>query len=336
MNKMSSPRLQFVKKLKYFLKGAATYFPAPLDRFFPRHQHQFFGRGSIRKEDISAKACYSLWLRQLVKLQENGCNVLNFKTAAEIGPGDSVGMGLAALLSGVEKYYGLDVVANALSSQNGILLDELETLFRNRTAIPDDSEFPKAKPKLSSYEFPHWILTDKILENSLIPERLAKVKSSAEALQTDDSPIRYYVPWHKKEVIEAGSVDLIFSVAVMEHIDDLDAAYAACGHWLKPGGIFSAVIDYKSHGTAGLWNEHYTYSDRAWRMVKGRCFYFVNRRVHSEHIGLLKKNGFSIVFDERYYSDNNLPRRRLSHKFRLISEDDLVTSGGFVIARKDL
>ena len=34
----------------------------------------------------------------------------NFSKIAEIGPGDSIGVGLLALLLGVEKYYAFDVV----------------------------------------------------------------------------------------------------------------------------------------------------------------------------------------------------------------------------------
>ena len=36
---------------------------------------------------------------------------------AELGPGNSLGVGLAGLISGAEKYYGLDVVKYSSSSE---------------------------------------------------------------------------------------------------------------------------------------------------------------------------------------------------------------------------
>ena len=51
---------------------------------------------------ISASYCYSVWLRHLVTTAGCGLNC-NPRTVAELGPGDSLGVGLAALLSGAEK-----------------------------------------------------------------------------------------------------------------------------------------------------------------------------------------------------------------------------------------
>jgi hypothetical protein len=52
---------------------------------------------------VSARYCYSVSLRHLSFLQRRGLRT-TFKTIVELGPGDSLGIGLAALLSGVERY----------------------------------------------------------------------------------------------------------------------------------------------------------------------------------------------------------------------------------------
>ena len=56
----------------------------------------------------SSRYCYSGWLRHLVKLHKHGFKVVVAKIG-ELGQGDSVGMGLSALLSGAKQYIGLDV-----------------------------------------------------------------------------------------------------------------------------------------------------------------------------------------------------------------------------------
>ena len=48
---------------------------------------------------VSARYCYSVWLRHLSMLYQSALPT-TFKTTAELGPGDSLGIGLAALLSG--------------------------------------------------------------------------------------------------------------------------------------------------------------------------------------------------------------------------------------------
>jgi len=72
----------------------------------------------LNREDIPKKAnaryCYSVWLRHLSILNENGLNT-NPSVVAELGPGDSMGVGLMTLLTGTKKYYAFDVVRHTNS-----------------------------------------------------------------------------------------------------------------------------------------------------------------------------------------------------------------------------
>ncbi len=59
----------------------------------------------------SARYCYSVWLRHLVLAASSGRLQAGVpRIVAELGPGDSVGIGIAALLSGAERYYALDLL----------------------------------------------------------------------------------------------------------------------------------------------------------------------------------------------------------------------------------
>ena len=105
----------------------------------------------------SARYCYSVWLRHLVLAAEHGA-AARPRIVAELGPGDSVGIGLCALLTGAERYLGLDVVRYASLERNQRILDELVGLLRARTPIPDAVEFPVVKPYLDDYRFPAHLL----------------------------------------------------------------------------------------------------------------------------------------------------------------------------------
>lgn len=261
------------------------------------------------------------------------------KVIAELGPGDSIGIGLAALISGAEKYYAFDVVKHANTERNLKIFDELVVLFRKRENIPGFEEFPELKPYLNSYSFPRHILTDTYLEMALDDKRLDMIKE--EILQGVPKSnkmgiqIKYVVPWYEKGYIREESVDLIYSQAVLEHIDDLDYAYQIMRKWLKQDGIMSHQIDFKSHETAKHWNGHWVYSDLAWRMLRGNRAYLINRQPLSAHIKLLEKNDFKIICSEKITNNSGIKRDELSDKFGYLTQEDLFTSGVFIQAVKN-
>ena len=265
-----------------------------------------------------ARYCYSVWLRHLVMAQR--CP----RVVAELGPGMSLGIGLAALISGAERYCAFDVVDLAADREaNFHIFDELVALFRARAAIPGADEFPTVHPDLPSYAFPHHLVPERALDE----RRLARLRASL-----DD--IEYVAPWFDAARIEPGAVDMIFSQAVLEHVDDLAATYAAMHRWLCAGGVMSHQIDYGCHDTAARWNGHWEHSDRLWRLMRGRHRFFLNREPHSHHLRLLRESGFEVVFAQTVESESRLEREQLAPRFRDLTADDLVTRGAFIRARK--
>lgn len=277
----------------------------------------------------TARYCYSVWLRHLVMADQNGLGTAP-RVVAELGPGDSIGVGLAALLSGAEKYFAFDIVEYASLERNAHIFEELVDFFRRKEKIPSSDEFPETMPQLESYDFPHHILSDARLNNACSDSRVERIRKSLADTRSTESVIRYVVPWHERHLVEKESVDMIFSQAVLEHVDDLTFTYRTFHDWLKPDGLMSHQIDFRSHGTAESWNGHWAYSDLRWKMIKGRRPYLLNRETHSRHLGFLRENGFRIVGDIAMKSPSELSRRELAARFRNVPEDDLTTSGAFI------
>lgn len=309
-------------KLKHLAFGMATFVPG-VNRLRIR------GTGGTD----SARYCYSVWLRHVVMARSSGLNPYP-KIVAELGPGDSLGIGLAALISGCDKYVALDVVEHANTKINTRIFDELITLFMNRTPIPGEDEFPKVEPYLERYEFPADIFSAQRLQRALEPSRIETIRNSISDFRREDSVIHYKVPWDDASVVETESVDMIYSQAVLEHVDDLAGTYRAMRSWLKPTGYMSHEIDFKCHGTADEWNGHWAHSDFLWRLIKGRRRYLLNREPRSTHIAILLAEGFKIACDKRVKSESRLTVNELAPRFRSMSADDLVTSSTFIQAKK--
>src|SRR4051812_4230367 len=176
------------------LKGAATYVP-----FLYRAERGATGG------TVSARYCYAVWLRHMKLLRDSGLRT-RFATVAELGPGDSLGIGLAALLCGASRLYALDVVRDADNQRNSIILRELAELLRSRAAIPGHDEFPDMRPRLSDYSFPRDVLPDALLDAMLKSRRVEEI-AAAVAGKSSQIEISYKVPWTQLRPADAGSVD---------------------------------------------------------------------------------------------------------------------------------
>lgn len=309
-------------RLKPLITGVSTYIPVLKNM-----------SGRKTGGTTSAEYCYSVYLRHLVMAAENGLNT-NPETIAELGPGDSIGIGLAALLCGAEKYYAFDVLEYANIEKNLSVFEQLLAMFRARKSIPSERRFPRVKPKLSDYSFPHTILDEHRMALALKPARIEKIRQAILSNQEHGEMIAYKVPWYAGQTIAPESVDMIFSQAVLEHVDDLCNAYSAMEKWLRPKGFVSHQIDFKCHGMFKQWNGHWACSAKLWKLIRGKRPYLLNRQPCSTHIQLLQSNNFSIVCQIPVYEPQGISRAKLAKEFRSISDQDFKTSGVFVQAQK--
>jgi len=281
---------------------------------------------------VSAQYCYSVYLRHLVIADQNGL-ATDPRTVVELGPGDSMGIGLMALLTGAEQYYAVDAVRHASSAVNLLIFDELTKLLTARTPIPSEGKFAEILPELGDYSFPTKILNESRLNQALAADRLSGLRLALASNLAAD-PIRYLAPMGRMHEIPGNSVDLIVSQAVMEHVDQLKDTYTECFHCLKPGGFMSHQIDFQSHDTAPEWNGHWKYSDFTWRLMRGGRPWFINRHPYSTHIGLANEAGFNINAEIRQSGGIGITRKQLAPRFDKLSESDFLTAGVFVLASK--
>jgi hypothetical protein len=305
--------------------GLATYVPG------------FYRAFSKTGGTNSARYCYTVWLRHLIAAHERGLCSETPRHVAELGPGDSLGIGMAALLSGSESYHALDIVAYSHPSRNLRIFSELVELFHRRADLPGEEEFPLVSPRLNSYKFPSHILSVDHVDEALSAPRLQHLRDAISGAKS--SPLlSYIVPWHEARGLEKLShglaFDMIFSQATLEHVDDLSMTYAMLYQWLKPGGFMSHDIDFTSHGTHIHFNGHYTYPPFVWKLIRGRRAYLVNRQPPSTHWDLMRRCNFQIVHTEYRTGTSRISREKLPSEFRAMSDEDLCISSAFVQAVK--
>jgi len=286
---------------------------------------------------VSSRYCYTVFMRHIVQLFGNGMrNIPN--RVAEFGPGSSIGIGLCAILSGAKEYYALDVAEFAENTRNLEILDELVTLFREKTPIPDDHEFPEVKPKLDNYSFPFHIFNDDIMVKALARERVNSIKNALTGSDygTDGIIIKYIVPWENYAKTYP-CVDLIFSQAVLEHVDNLKRFYDVSRSILAPEGFVSHDIDFRCHNETYEWNGHWAVSDKKWKKIRGSRPFMINREPLSTHLRLLEENGFQIK--SKIPSQNSaggkpsIRKKNLKGKFMNLSNEDFETATCYVIAQ---
>ena len=279
----------------------------------------------------SARYCYTVWLRHLVKADAAGIPTVH-SCVAELGPGDSLGTGLAALLSGATRYVALDAKSHANPERNLAIFEELVSLFRRREPIPNDVEFPLVRPQLTDYQFPTNILSADRLGAALSESRVDNIRAVVSGRSSGPICLDYRAPWTDPSVVVPGSVDFLFSQAVLEHVDDLQQTYRAMRAWVKRSGFLSHSIDFTSHNITRSWNGHWTLNDPAWRIVRGTRPYLINREPLSRHLALLSQNGFTLVHVDKQQESAD-PALRLAKRFRGMGAVDVSTRGAFVQAK---
>jgi hypothetical protein len=286
----------------------------------------------------TAAYCYSVWMRHL-SIITKAVPSFRPRMVVELGPGESLGVGCAALLSGAEQYVGLDLVARADPMHDVQLLDELVTMFAHHAPIPDERLFPNLLPKLPAYNFPNRLFTDDGPRHiDIDPERVQAIRAALLDRQDvlyDNVPVGYAVPWGMR-TLDRQSVDLVLSQASLQELahesdkSELAGAFASMSRWLRKGGIMSHQIDF-SFPLGAEWNHHWHYPDGAWRVLRGNRQAFENRVPLSVYLQLCEEYDFQVVSVKRV-EQPGLPREKAAPHFRDLPEADFNTSSAHIVA----
>lgn len=280
----------------------------------------------------SATYCYCVWLRHLVLARVGGMPAFP-RVVAELGPGDSIGVGLAALLSGAQRYVALDALAHADPTKNLLVFDELVELFRQRVPIPARDIFPEMVTDIPDKAFPIHLIGEAELERALAEDRIAWLREIVAGRRAPEV-LDYRAPWGRASAADEASIDLLISNAVMEHVTDLEEAYRAVSQWLCPGGFASNEIDFRSHGLFRAWDGHWACPDWLWRIFLGRRPYLLNREPLSTHRRLAAGAELEELQVLRVTAAGVSPR--LSTRYARMSADDRITCVGYLLLRRPI
>jgi SAM-dependent methyltransferase len=283
---------------------------------------------------VSAERPYGIWIKHLVLLRAAGMGKLP-DDVAEFGPGDSTGVGLASLLSGVRKYCGFDAAHFVDTERDVGLVGEIAQLVRQRAAAQ------KGWPDIAQYlHDPAW--ADVMAPTASSVERVRELAAAlAHAVVTayepgDPRPIRVLAPWQPHACQFRAEFDMVFSHSVVQYVDDIDHFFTACAALLRPGGWMSHQIDLSSMRMTRTWNGHLAYSDAVWRFVTSRQPYFPRRWLVPDYLAAARRAGLQVMQVSRLQDPTGLSRNRLALPFHAYPDEELQCRGAFLVARKPI
>lgn len=305
-------------------KGAVTLVPGA---------YSLLGAARTTPEGQPPEYFYGVWLKHLTLLDEaTGCGVP--RSIVELGPGDSIGVGIAALLSGSRSYVGVDARPYAVGGDNDAVANRLVEMFAARTPVIP-SGWPEFRHLLNERGFPSRLLTEERLACSLAPERVERIREAVRGVFAgrQSRAISYRAPLSDPSAVADNSADLLLSHSVLEHVDNLPETIRSTYRWLRPGGYASHQFDLRCHDIVRRWDGHRAFGSLRWGIVVGGRR-LINRLPYSSVLHCFEDAGFRIIRADRLQREPELCRSELSKEWRDVSDDDLQTEGGYVIAQK--
>jgi hypothetical protein len=296
-----------------------------------------YRRTAFRPNPAPAESSYGIWLKHLALSRPYRAHIVP-RIVAELGPGLSLGAGLAALICGAERYIALDVVRFAKIAQVLPIFDRLVAMFSRRQQPHNASGFPSYEAALDASGFPSCLLTDDHLDRMLNSARIARLRDDLQMFVRSGGResvyIDYIAPWKVQEVLHQGRIDFLFSHTVLQHVESLDDIWKQIGLLLRPDGVCSHQISFDSHGTSTAWNGHWAYPQVVWRVALGRKTFLINREPFSRHLNAAAVSGLKVVGAMRLRDSGGIERAAVAREWQCIDDDDLATRGAMLVAQK--
>lgn len=219
-------------------------------------------------------------------------------TVLELGPGDSLATALIAAAHGASRTYLVDV--GDFAGTDPAVYRRLARELAARGHPPPAPEFNTVREMLDS--------------------------TGARYLTTGLQAFAQ---------IPSGSVDLVFSHSVLEHVrrEEMADTLREMRRLLRPGGVASHNIDLRDHLGGAL--DHLRFSRRIWEApLMANSGFYTNRFRHGELMEMFRNAGFHAELPEVHrWPGLPTPRARLGSEFQMMSDDDLRVSGFDVVLR---
>lgn len=247
--------------------------------------------------------CYNVWMKHY-----NQWMIYNDappEVVLEIGSGNSLGVGITALLTGSSKFYALEQTQFWNVITNLGIFDELHQRLQEEGLLVISSN-----------------------------DQIQAIRAELEdPYNKSNKYLHCKIPWKPNDIPE-NSIDLICSHTVLQHVMKLGLVYTNMKKWIKPGGYMSHTIDFTSMNTSKFWNGHWTNENYEWKMVTGGTS-LINRAALSKHLEFLKANRFKIEFKNLVQRKSKLKRKDLAKAFQNLTEKDITTSGLYYFAKSN-
>src|ERR1700712_401828 len=168
----------------------------------------------FRANPAPPEASYGIWLKHLALSQPwRSEGVPN--TVVELGPGQSLGVGLASLICGSKRYLGLDVMRFVPLETVMPAFDRLVELFRQRERPRNADGFPPYESLLDGAGFPSQTLPAEHMARMLDAARIAELRAEIERFVRSGGQraarIEYVAPWRLEQLPSRGKADFLFS-----------------------------------------------------------------------------------------------------------------------------
>lgn len=228
-----------------------------------------------------------------------GWRDLEDKTVLELGPGDSVATAVIARAMGAARSWLVD--AGPFANRDLAVYRAVAALLAERGMNA---------PDLSGVDS---------LEALLETCRATYLTNGLEGLAA----------------IPAGSVDLAFSQAVMEHVrlHEVNPTLAELRRVVAPEGVTTHQVDLKDHLGGAL--NHLRFSEATWEADwMSQSGFYTNRIRFADYVRRFEAAGFRCdVDDVRRWPALPTPRARLAEAFRALPDDDLRVSQFDIVGR---
>lgn len=225
----------------------------------------------------------------------------------EMGPGRHAGLGLLMLMAGIRKYFCIEAFQDP-HWNDGVCL--------------------KSMLKLAKYFYPE-------LDQDKVVEVLDADISSEQTFHFKEDFIKAYwlEPDSEKLPLDSGLIDVVLSVAVMEHVKNPDMLIKETARVLRRGGISVNLVDVAEHKPLSKNDDcnfveflKYSKEEWEWKWNKSNMQFYTNRWRRLDFVEAFQRNGFKIVdniVDEDLLSmitNADLLKRKLSKRQRVSEE----------------